>query len=360
MSLPPLPPAYQVCVTSAAATYLIPQADLVAAIDSPHAADQIGPAGVPTESFARLQTAGFNPFHVVARPCTNIRAAAWLISKDGLPPEQQAVARLVMASAALKAGLGPNQPPQDPLPSSETACIPAAARRYHVSPGLIETVLRAAEKEKKAGGDGVTRSGPMGIPAQGLWLVAHNGFDPYQVQVDVCANIDAGAFLLALEGLGAGPVSTGGTSATPEGAGPGPAQASRTPPGWVITLAEHVAAQENLPVALLLAVGAQESGFRAGVTSSAGAQGLMQLMPATARRFGVADSFDPAANMRGAGAYLAHLEVEFHGNLPLVLAGYNAGGGAVHSYGGIPPFAETIAYVRTVLSRFRYYQTRYK
>jgi soluble lytic murein transglycosylase-like protein len=79
----------------------------------------------------------------------------------------------------------------------------------------------------------------------------------------------------------------------------------------------------------------------------------MQLMPATAARFGVADSFDAAQNIRGGVAYLDWLMAHFGGDPILVLAGYNAGEGAVRDHAGVPPFAETRAYVPKVLAAYR-------
>ena len=102
--------------------------------------------------------------------------------------------------------------------------------------------------------------------------------------------------------------------------------------------------------ALVLAVIAIESAGRTDPVSSAGAEGLMQLIPATADRFGVADSMDPKANIRGGVTYLDWLLNEFNRDPVLALAGYNAGEGAVREHQGVPPFAETRAYVPKVLA----------
>jgi peptidoglycan DL-endopeptidase CwlO len=101
--------------------------------------------------------------------------------------------------------------------------------------------------------------------------------------------------------------------------------------------------------ALLAAVAQQESGFDASAVSPAGAQGLMQFMPATARGLGV-DPFDPASAVDGAARYLADLTRQF-GSTELGLAAYNAGPGTVRRYGGIPPYPETQDYVRSVMSK---------
>ncbi|EEX08168.1 transglycosylase, Slt family [Ruegeria lacuscaerulensis ITI-1157] len=105
--------------------------------------------------------------------------------------------------------------------------------------------------------------------------------------------------------------------------------------------------------ALVLAVMSIESGGRTTAVSSAGAQGLMQLMPATAKRFGVTDSMLPEQNIAGGVKYLDWLMEEFGSDPILVLAGYNAGEGAVRKHNGVPPYAETRDYVPKVLAAFQ-------
>ena len=105
--------------------------------------------------------------------------------------------------------------------------------------------------------------------------------------------------------------------------------------------------------ALVLAVMGIESAGRKDAVSSAGAVGLMQLIPATAERFGVTDSTDPAQNIKGGVAYLDWLMKEFDRDPLMVLAAYNAGEGAVKSNQGVPPYAETRDYVPKVLAAFQ-------
>ena len=110
------------------------------------------------------------------------------------------------------------------------------------------------------------------------------------------------------------------------------------------------AARYGVDPDLVHAVVRAESAYKPRARSHAGACGLMQLMPATARRFGVRDIWDPAQNVRGGVAYLRFLLDRFDGDIRLVLAAYNAGEGAVAKYGNrIPPYRETRTYVRRVL-----------
>jgi len=105
------------------------------------------------------------------------------------------------------------------------------------------------------------------------------------------------------------------------------------------------ASQYGVDEAIVRAVIHAESAYRPNAVSHAGAQGLMQLIPATASRFGVSDPFDPAQNIRGGVRYLAWLMKRYQSNLTLVAAAYNAGEGAVDRNGGVPPYKETQRYV---------------
>ena len=116
------------------------------------------------------------------------------------------------------------------------------------------------------------------------------------------------------------------------------------------------AAEFGVEEAVVRAIIHAESAFRPNAVSHAGAQGLMQLIPATATRFGVSDVFDPNQNIRGGVQYLAWLLKRYEGNLTLAAAGYNAGEGAVDRHGGVPPYAETQRYVQrvgTLAERYR-------
>jgi len=115
---------------------------------------------------------------------------------------------------------------------------------------------------------------------------------------------------------------------------------------------KQAAQQHGVSEGLIKAVMHTESGFNVNARSPVGAQGLMQLMPATARRFNVSNAYDPQQNINAGAKYLAWLLKRFNGNTALVLAGYNAGEGNVKKYGGVPPFRETQDYVRRVTSRY--------
>jgi soluble lytic murein transglycosylase-like protein len=134
----------------------------------------------------------------------------------------------------------------------------------------------------------------------------------------------------------------------------GPSQLpSDTPFGQEITAA---AQRHGLDSALLAGLIKQESGFNPSARSPAGAQGLTQLMPATAAGLGVTNPLDPAQAIEGGAKYLAQQLQAFDGDVARALAAYNAGPGAVQRFGGVPPYAETQNYVRVVQSNAAAYR----
>ena len=134
--------------------------------------------------------------------------------------------------------------------------------------------------------------------------------------------------------------------ALPGGEGRAPSQFS----GHILAAAKAT----KVDAALIHAVISVESGYNPSARSRAGAVGLMQLMPGTAKRYGVKNRLDPGQNIHGGARYLRDLKLQFDNDLQLVLAAYNAGEEAVMRFGGrIPPFRETAAYVPKVLSTYK-------
>jgi len=123
--------------------------------------------------------------------------------------------------------------------------------------------------------------------------------------------------------------------------------------GDLHALASEAARRHGLDPELVLAVVTVESGFRPEAVSPKGAQGLMQLMPATAQALGVQNALDPAANLDGGSRHLSELIALYNGDVTKALAAYNAGTGAVARHGGVPPYRETQEYVKKVMKRYR-------
>ena len=156
------------------------------------------------------------------------------------------------------------------------------------------------------------------------------------------------------------PEAGSGEPATGEAAAPGLASArlpdagSRIPDEVLATrpfadLISTVAEAHQVDKRLVHAVIQQESGYQARARSKKGARGLMQLMPATARQYGVRNSYDPKANLEAGVRHLKDLMSRL--DLPMALAAYNAGEGTIKRYGGLPPYRETQNYVRSILRR---------
>lgn len=118
---------------------------------------------------------------------------------------------------------------------------------------------------------------------------------------------------------------------------------------WIIF---HAGEREGVDPRFIHAVIQQESKYHPDATSSAGARGLMQLMPATAKRFDCADLKDESCNVEAGTKYLAWLLKRFKGDVKLALAGYNAGEGSVDKYDGVPPYPETQNYVNKIVANY--------
>lgn len=145
----------------------------------------------------------------------------------------------------------------------------------------------------------------------------------------------------------------------PEAGTPQRTLPNRSVPEWAgeralpfADVVQRAAYYYQIPTELLYAVIQAESGFRSTVVSRTGATGLMQLMPRTAHSLGVSDSLNIEQNIFGGARYLRRLANRFDGDLQLILAGYNAGPGAVRKHGGVPPYPETRNYVRKVLNYY--------
>ena len=135
-----------------------------------------------------------------------------------------------------------------------------------------------------------------------------------------------------------------------------PVALKTVPAGSLAPIVEHYAKQYQVKENLIYAVIECESAFDPGAVSSAGACGLMQLMPGTALEMGVTDIHDPAQNIAGGTQYLAKMLDRFDGDVKLALAAYNAGPEAVAKYDGIPPYSETRGYVSKVMAEFAQYE----
>lgn len=224
------------------------------------------------------------------------------------------------------------------------ACIAEAAASYQVAQADIAAIVANG---LPAGTIKNNRVGPMAIPTQWLPIFERMGISQQTIVQDACQNIIVGTWVLAYT---AKYKDWQRQVYAPQKIRVSKALQQRRQQ-WATTI-DEAALKTGTPAALIHAVISVESGYKAAAVSSAGAIGMMQLMPKTAAMLGV-NPWIEAENILGGAKYLAQLNRQFAGNWHLALAAYNAGPVAVTKHGyRIPPFSETQAYVPRVLAMY--------
>ncbi len=246
---------------------------------------------------------------------------------EGLPPERDFSFKRVKVGGGLP---GKRITVQiDPVEQARLLAVLPKVGPSHVPEGL-----------PPVGADGADEARPQGpVPSAAARYAWYWDLVPAGI-----GDVD-GRFLLALDALGQAP--DGGAVSAPR-----LQQMQELADRWGTEILTATVGTEVSP-ALVLAVMATESAGKADAESHAGAQGLMQLIPATAERFDVADAMDGAQNIRGGVAYLDWLMKHFDRDPVMVIAAYNAGEGAVKANRGVPPYAETRDYVPKVLAAWQ-------
>lgn len=312
------------CVHEAAHQWHLAQSALVQAYQQDQRGKHsgIGIMRIPAEWLPVLKKNGFTESQLRKDACANVRAAA-----------------LIMAVQKAQENSGA----QD---KAAPVCLRTATRAYGVSYHFADHYYQHAKEDVNRQSENHAY-GPMHISSGWLPLLRYAGFPEWQVKHDTCWNIAAGVWILAAE--------HDGHNSNDRGSLWGATSSPGIPdiPASITQDAAAASAATGVPQALLMAVAWQESGFNPQAVSYAGAQGLMQFMPATWSVYGSGSPFDPRDAMLAGARYLRHLALKFH-SWPLALAGYNAGGQAVLNAGDhIPPFAQTEHYVPAVLGRYK-------
>ena len=235
------------------------------------------------------------------------------------------------------------------------ACIAEASDAYHIQTSAIEAVIvNGLPARAKAVSDG--RVGPMGIPVQWLPVFELMGIRSDDVVNNECQNIFAGTWIMAYMQAIQSPQTDGTNNGAGRYAGHFSAWLQARRKAWA-PVVQRAALLTGIPAALIDAVITVESTYNPDARSGKHAIGMMQLLDTTAAQVGGGDPRNPQDNIMMGSKYLAQLAMKFNGDLPLTLAAYNAGPGAVTRHGyRIPPFPETQAYVPQVIALYSYLQ----
>ncbi len=312
------------CMHSAAEKWNIPEKQLISVYENAqkkYSVKGVGVMHIPEAWLPRLKAVGFSVSEIKDNKCENIQAAAAILAAE----KQE------------KNGGWKNYKKSIAIP----ACLIQASNDYHMNVATVESYYRAAYLHGQNGSVGV-----MHIPEVWLPILKEAGFPEWQVRYKKCWNIGAGVWILSA-------LSKNHSSGSQyqinyvlhKGYIP-------QLPRAYLPYIDGAARRYHVEPSLIEAVMAQESGFDPRAVSPAGAEGLMQMIPATAQRYHVSNPFSPRQSIYGGTAYLAHLLREFHDNVAFALAGYNAGGGAVKAWHGIPPYKQTENYVPAVLDKY--------
>jgi soluble lytic murein transglycosylase-like protein len=237
-------------------------------------------------------------------------------------------------------------------PPAIAVCVAQASRSYEIAPARLWHQIRDAK-----GGVGVAHVPKSWIPIlrDRASFVRLAQTDPRSQATADCLSIYAAGWIMETIQIDAGIR----TEMINWQRGHESLSLLRRAQPWIPMIRE-ASFYTGVPAPLIEAVISQESGFNPRAVSSAGAEGLMQLMPATARRMGVTDPMNPAQNIFGGAVLLKRLTTRFSGRLSLILAAYNAGSAAVDQYGGVPPYRQTMNYVPSVESLYRTWQANDK
>ena len=263
---------------------------------------------------------------------------------------------LIPAGAAAQASV---------VESSRIAALRQEALNFEFGDGVPKDGLRAAALYCQAArlGDATSQFALGWMYAHGHGVVRDDGLATFFFRIAAAQGIEQAINMLPLmeerpiglpecmrEPAAAASASLQTAAAAPATAAPPIKEAVILAPKPIVDLVKKIAPAYRVPLPLVFAIMSAESNFNSDAVSPKNAQGLMQLIPETALRFRVKNVFDPAQNVHGGVAYLRWLLAYFEGDVALVAAAYNSGERTVERYRGVPPYVETRAYVRRIVS----------